>query len=159
MPRYAVAVGSNRGDRTASIAAAASLVEATGLARVTVRSGLIETAPVGGPRGQGAFLNGAWIVASALGPHQLLHLLQRVESALGRTRTVPWGPRTIDLDLLLREDALAVSTPVLTLPHPRLAGREFVLRPLAEIAAGWRVPPGGATVAELLQRLIASAAG
>jgi 2-amino-4-hydroxy-6-hydroxymethyldihydropteridine diphosphokinase len=150
---YAVGVGSNRGDRRATIAHAAELIDASGLARVVARSSLLENPPVGGPSGQGPFLNGAWIVESGLGPHQLLALLQGVEAALGRVRTVVWGPRTIDLDLLLREDGLTAETPVLALPHPRMHERSFVLRPLAEIAGGWVHPPTGLTISALAARL------
>jgi 2-amino-4-hydroxy-6-hydroxymethyldihydropteridine diphosphokinase len=110
-----------------------------------VRSDLIESAPVGGPDGQGSFLNGVWIVASDFGPHQLLAELQRIETACGRVRTVRWGPRTLDLDLLLRDDGLVVSSAVLTLPHPRIAERPFVLIPLQQVAAHWPgVPLSGA---------------
>ncbi len=145
--RYAIGVGSNLGDRAGTIAHAARLLVADGMVRVVAVSALHETAPVGGPQ-QPAFLNAAWVVATALGPHQLLYRLQAVESACGRTRTVHWGPRTLDLDLLLRADGLALATPALVLPHPRLAERAFVLRPLTEIAADWPVP-GLGTVATL----------
>ena len=144
---YTIGVGSNLGDRVGTIAAAARLLAADGMVRVVARSALHETAPVGGPL-QPAFLNAAWVVATALGPHQLLHRLQAVESACGRSRTVHWGPRTLDLDLLLRADGLALATPGLVLPHPRLEQRVFVLRPLAEIAADWPVP-GLGTVADI----------
>jgi 2-amino-4-hydroxy-6-hydroxymethyldihydropteridine diphosphokinase len=147
--RYAIAVGANLGDRQATIERAACLLDAGGMARVVARSPLIGSAAVGGPPGQGPYLNGAWVVASGFGAHQLLAELQRLESACGRVRTVHWGPRTLDLDLLLRDDGLVVASPVLTLPHPRLAERRFVLEPLAMIAPGWRVPGLGRTVAEL----------
>jgi 2-amino-4-hydroxy-6-hydroxymethyldihydropteridine diphosphokinase len=104
------------------------------------RSDLIESAPVGGPDGQGAFLNGVWIVASDFGPHQVLAELQRIETMCGRVRTVRWGPRTLDLDLLLRDDGVVVNSAVLTLPHPRIAERPFVLLPLSQVAAGWPIP-------------------
>ncbi len=151
--RYAVAVGSNLGDRAALIADAAVRLAADGLVAVERRSRLHSTAPVGGPTGQGDYLNGAWVVATGLGPHQLLHRLQAVESALGRVRCVPWGPRTIDLDLVLAEAPMVVRSGALTLPHPRLAERRFVLAPLAEIAAVWRHPLLGLSVDEMLSRL------
>ena len=129
--RYAIGVGSNLGNRQANIAAAADLLT-DGIALIA-SSTLHETAPIGGPEGQGLFCNAVWIVATDLGPHQLLHRLQRIETALGRVRTVRWGPRTLDLDLLLRADGLQISNPVLTLPHPLWQQRGFVRTPLAEV--------------------------
>lgn len=148
--RYAIGVGANRGDRAATIAAAAAALAPD--IRLLASAPLIATAPLGGPRGQEPFLNGAWVVVTDLGPHQLLHRLQAIESALGRARAVHWGPRTLDLDLLLREDGLQVANAVLTLPHPRLAERAFVLAPLAQIAGDWPVPGSGLTVAGLWLR-------
>jgi 2-amino-4-hydroxy-6-hydroxymethyldihydropteridine diphosphokinase len=136
--RYAIGVGANRGNPPATIAAALAMLPAE--IRLVTQAPQICTAPVGGPPGQASYLNGAWVVETALGPHQLLHALQRIENALGRTRTVRWGPRTLDLDLLLREDGLIVTSPVLTLPHPLLAVRAFVLTPLAAIAGDWWHP-------------------
>ena len=157
---YAVAIGANRGPREQTLARAGQLLMADGLARITARSAWHRTAPLGGPGGQEDFLNGAWLVASGLGPHQLLHRLQAIETRLGRVRTVHWGPRTIDLDLLLRDDGLRIANPVLSLPHPRLASRAFVLTPLAEIAGAWLVDdpqhPGGTISIRALARLVAS---
>ena len=88
---------------------------------------------MGGPRGQEWFLNAVWIISSELGPHSLLQVLQQIETACGRSRTVHWGPRLVDLDLLARADGLRVESPVLTLPHPRMAERPFVMSPLKEL--------------------------
>jgi len=157
---YAVAIGANRGARAQTFAQAEMLLEADGLCRISARSALHRTAPLGGPAGQGDYLNGAWLVASGLGPHQLLHRLQAIETRLGRVRTVRWGPRTIDLDLLLRQDGLRVDSPVLSLPHPHLAQRAFVLTPLSEIAGAWLIDdpsrPGRTTTIQALARLVAS---
>ena len=146
--RYAIGVGSNLGDRAATIAEAARLLERDGDVRIVKHSALIETKPVGGPTDQGAFLNGAWVVETAFGPHQLLALLQRIETACGRTRAVRWGPRTIDLDLLLADDGRVVASGVLELPHPRLLERLFVLGPLREIAGDWPLPETRTTIAD-----------
>lgn len=132
--RYVLAVGSNRGDRRAHFAAAAQRLEATGQIRITARSAVVEGPAVGGPTGQGPYLNAVWLLESSLGPHQLLDVILAVETAGGRTRTVPWGPRTIDLDLILRSDGLRVATPVLSLPHPRWRERRFVADPIRELA-------------------------
>jgi 2-amino-4-hydroxy-6-hydroxymethyldihydropteridine diphosphokinase len=151
--RYAVGIGSNLGDRAGIRAAAARMVDESGTARVVAQAPLIETAPLLPPDwtgpAPGRYLNGAWIVATDLGPHQFLLLLQSVEDRLGRTRELRWGPRTCDLDLLLREDGLMVETPVLILPHPQLHQRPFALLPLSGIAPGWTVPPSGVTVEAL----------
>lgn len=132
--RYVLAVGSNRGDRLNHFAAAAQRLEATRQIRITARSAVIEGPAVGGPTGQGPYLNAVWLLESSLGPHQLLDVILAVEAAGGRTRTVHWGSRTIDLDLILRGDGLTVATPVLTLPHPRWRERRFVADPLGELA-------------------------
>jgi 2-amino-4-hydroxy-6-hydroxymethyldihydropteridine diphosphokinase len=130
---YAVGIGANLGDREATFARAAALLTDDGQIRITARSAAIRSAPMGGPDGQEWFLNAVWILATGLGPHNLLQRLQAVEAECGRVRTVRWGPRTLDLDLLLRADGLQVASPVLTLPHPRLAERPFVTEPLAEL--------------------------
>ncbi len=117
--------------------------------QLTALSSVYETAPAGGPP-QGLFLNGACAVETVLRPAALLHLLLETEDKLGRVRRERWGPRTVDLDLLLYGECL-VNTPALVIPHPRLAERSFVLVPLAEIAPAAPVPGTGRTVEELLR--------
>ena len=148
-----IALGSNLGDRRASIDAAIARLDAVPGVRVTRRSSLYETAPVGGPAGQGSYLNAVVEATSTLGPDDLLARLQVIEADLGRVRTERDGPRTIDLDILLHGDAV-LDSPQLTLPHPRLHERLFVLDPLAEIAPGVVHPTVGQTVSKLRFRLL-----
>lgn len=140
-----VALGSNLGDREAAIRRAAELIGARRLS--TIR----ETEPWG-YADQPRFLNAVAEVETELGPRALLERLLAVERELGRERTGPrYGPRTIDLDLLVHGDA-TVSEPGLEVPHPRLAERLFVLEPLAELAPALAIP-GAGTVQELLRGL------
>ena len=147
--RFAIGLGGNLGDVPATAARARVLHAADGVV-VEAEATWLTTAPVGGPP-QPPVRNSAWIVVTGYGPHGLLAALQRAESACGRVREVHWGPRTLDLDLLLAEDGATVASPVLTLPHPRLHQRAFVLDPLAAIAPDWRLL--GLTVADLAARL------
>src|SRR5690242_16631519 len=128
-----IGLGSNLGDRRDSLERAVSALRQTPGVRVVRVSSFYETEPVGGPPGQPMFLNAAAELATDLGPEALLQVLLDVEQALGRVRSEHWGPRTIDLDSLLYGD-LALSGPRLTVPHPRMHERRFVLQPLAEIA-------------------------
>jgi 2-amino-4-hydroxy-6-hydroxymethyldihydropteridine diphosphokinase len=140
-----VGLGSNLGDREATIRRAAVLIDARRLS--TIR----ETEPWG-YADQPRFLNAVAELETSLGPRPLLEQLLAVERELGRERTGRrWGPRTIDLDLLLYGD-LAVDEPELTVPHPRLAERLFVLEPLAELAPARKIP-GNGTVSEALAGL------
>lgn len=144
-------VGANLGDREATIRRAlAALGERPGIDLVAVSS-LRETEPVG-YADQPPFLNGAAALETALAPRELLEALLDVERALGRTREGPrYGPRTIDLDLLVYGE-LVLDEPGLTLPHPRLHERRFALEPLAELAPDL-VVPGRGPVARLLAEL------
>lgn len=143
MPRAFVALGSNLGDREATIRAALDALAAEpGLELVAVSS-LVDTDPVGNVD-QPRFLNGAAEVDTELSPRDLLTALLAVEQRFGRRRdgAVPHGPRTLDLDLLLYGDA-EIDEPGLTVPHPRMHERGFVLGPLAELAPGLEVPGKG----------------
>jgi 2-amino-4-hydroxy-6-hydroxymethyldihydropteridine diphosphokinase len=142
MPRVYIGLGANLGDREATIRQALALLEAHGDVELEAVSSLRETDPVG-YEDQPRFLNGAAALWTELSPRALLELLQDVERRLGRDRSGPrWGPRTVDLDLLLY-DGETVNEPGLQIPHPRLAERRFVLEPLAELNDGLEVPGRG----------------
>ena len=129
MTRYAIALGSNLGDRVQHLRAA--LHGMGRLGEIQGISGLYETVPVGGPA-QDPYLNAVVIVESPLQARGVLDRLQAVEADLGRERSVRWGPRTLDLDIIAT-DGDPVQTPELEIPHPRAAERRFVLDPLAEV--------------------------
>ena len=151
MTRAYVGVGANLGNRQATIARALELLAAEPGVEVAAVSRLRETEPVG-YLDQPPFLNGAAAVDTSLPPRALLERLLAIEQALGRRREGPrFGPRSIDLDLLLYGD-LQVDEPKLTVPHPRLAQRRFVLEPLAELAPDL-VIPGRGPLGDLLAAL------
>lgn len=132
MIRAYLALGSNLGDRRAFLQSALDgLARAPGV-RVVAVSRLYETSPVGGPP-QEAYLNAAVAIDTELDPHALLGLAQRLEHAAARVRGERWGPRTLDVDVLVY-DELEIDTPELTVPHPRMWERGFVLAPLRDVA-------------------------
>ena len=143
-------LGSNLGDRLDHLQRAVDLLDADDRSRVDAVSSVYETAPVGGPE-QGPYLNIAVRLATRRPPRRLLELCQQTEAALGRVRTVRWGPRTVDVDILLYED-LVVRRADLQIPHPRLSERAFALIPLVEVAPGQRLPDGR-SLTTLLARL------
>jgi 2-amino-4-hydroxy-6-hydroxymethyldihydropteridine diphosphokinase len=147
-----IGLGSNLGDRSAALDTALCRLAAVTGVEILRHSRAAEYPSVGGPPGQQAYLNSAALLRTALPPEAMLALLGQVERELGRTREARWGPRTIDLDLLLYDDQV-IETPTLTVPHPRLAVRRFVLEPAAEIAADMVHPAIGWTVGRLLAHL------
>jgi 2-amino-4-hydroxy-6-hydroxymethyldihydropteridine diphosphokinase len=140
MARAFLSLGSNLGDRAATLEAALRALEASGDVRILRRSSLYETAPMG-KTDQPEFHNLVVEVETTLGPEVLLDRCQDVERALGRVRKERWGPRTVDVDLLLY-DRLTVTTERLIIPHPEMLRRRFVLEPLLEIAPGAILPDG-----------------
>lgn len=152
MALAAIALGSNLdsalGSREANLHEAITRMKALGDVRAV--SSFYDTEPIG-YLDQPRFLNAALLLATNLAPEDLLRQLLAIERAMGRDRTgaVPKGPRVIDLDLLLYEDVV-MQTADLTLPHPAMHEREFVLRPLADIAPDMRHPVLGLTMRELL---------
>jgi 2-amino-4-hydroxy-6-hydroxymethyldihydropteridine diphosphokinase len=147
---YAIALGSNRRSRHGSPAATlrAALAE---LGPASVSS--IRATPALGPAGRG-FANAVAIVESALDPEELLTELKAIERRFGRRSGRRWGPRVLDLDIILWSGG-AWGGPGPIVPHPAFRGRTFVLAPLAELAPGWRDPLSALTVRQLLARLTA----
>ncbi|WP_254508354.1 2-amino-4-hydroxy-6-hydroxymethyldihydropteridine diphosphokinase [Anatilimnocola floriformis] len=152
MANCLLSLGSNLGDRGAHLQAALRSLSSLPQTVLLAQSSFRDTKPVGGPAAQDPFLNAAALIETSLSAQQLLAELQRIENELGRVRTERWGPRTIDLDLLLY-DKLELESPELTLPHPRMSFRRFVLEPANEIAAEMVYPINGWTIARLLENI------
>jgi len=142
----AIGLGSNLGDRLGHLAAAVAAI-GTSVGMVARLSSVYETAPVGGPD-QDDYLNAVAVVDTELDPDQTLDRLLAIERQMGRERRERWGPRIIDLDLLLYGEA-TIDRPGLTIPHPRMTGRRFVLEPLAEVWPHPILPDGTAIAAAL----------
>ena len=144
-----IGLGSNLGERERLLASAIDSLRLQPQVNVTAVSAWFETAPFGGPRGQQAYLNGALQLETTLCPADLLGILNKLEDHAGRRRTERHGPRTLDLDILFYDDVVQTKAD-LTLPHPRLHERLFVLQPLSQIAPRFQHPILKKTVAELL---------
>lgn len=155
MTQALLGLGSNLGRRDELLAAALHSLDTLPHTRLLAHSRWHETRPIGGPPGQGLFLNGAASIETHLTPSALLAALRQCEAQAGRQRLVRWQARTLDLDLLLFGD-LVLTTPDLDIPHPRMPLRRFVLEPAAEIAPHFVHPPSGRSVAQLLARLDAA---
>ncbi len=149
MTRSLLALGSNLGDRAAMLREATRAVASLPNCQLIARSQWYETVPVGGPEGQEAFLNGAVLLETKVAPRKLCKALLRIEAVLGRKRAVRWDARAIDIDLLLY-GLEKIASPELTVPHPRMSFRQFVLEPAAEIAGAMVHATSGWTVEGLL---------
>jgi 2-amino-4-hydroxy-6-hydroxymethyldihydropteridine diphosphokinase len=145
-----VGIGSNLGDRAATIEAAVEALRRSAAIQVVRVSNLMEFDAVGGPPGAPPFLNAAAELTTTLGSHALLKRLLEIERDLGRDRRIKWEPRTIDLDLLLFGSSI-ISSQELVVPHPLMHERLFVLQPLAQIAPEAIHPTLQMTVAGLLE--------
>jgi len=143
-----LSLGSNIGDREENLRRAVVLLECGDL-RIARRSSVYETEPQD-VRNQPWFLNAVVEVETTLFPLQLLHWILKIEKQMGRRRTTPKGPRSIDIDILLYGN-FVISSPTLTVPHPGLATRRFVLEPMAEMAPELRHPVLRKTMRELMQ--------
>lgn len=146
--KCAIALGSNLGDSRAILEAALKTLAATPNITLKASSSWYQTKAIGPP--QPDYINGCVLLHVQTAPQQLLETLLGIEAQFGRIRRERWGPRSLDLDLLLYDD-LILETPTLQLPHPRMKERAFVLVPLAEIAPDWIEPVSGIAIAQLLQ--------
>lgn len=145
-----IALGSNMGDKKGYLDEAVEKLKNHPLCQVIKVADYIQTEPYGGVE-QDVFLNSALELRTLLYPEELLRLLNQIEAEAGRERTIHWGPRTLDLDILFYDDCI-IDTPSLTIPHIDLQNRDFVLLPMAEIAPYFRHPTLGYTMQQLLNR-------
>ena len=152
MPTCLLSLGSNVGHREATIAAAIGEITALPDVQLIRHSGWHRSRPVGGPPGQGEYVNSAAVIETTIAPLTLLSELQSIEARHGRQRGERWAPRTLDIDILLYGNEVS-ETPMLTLPHPRMTFRTFVLAPAAEVAPKMRHPVIGWPVERMLLHL------
>ena len=146
-----IGLGSNLGDREKNLRDAINILERHSRCSVVDVSDFCETDPVG-YEDQGKFLNAAAKVETICSPEELMELLLEIEATLGRERTVRWGPRTIDLDILLYDD-LILPGPFVTVPHPRMANRMFVMQPLCQLAPYEVHPVSRKTMQDIMAEL------
>jgi len=147
-----LAFGGNLGQPLAQFRHAVALLQQQPQIKRISCSPVYQTPAIGGPANQPDYLNAVVEIRTDMPADRLLHLCQQIEDQAGRTREVHWGPRTLDIDLLFFAD-LTIDTPELTLPHPRLHQRHFVLLPLYDLAPNLIHPLLGLPVKDLLQRL------
>ena len=150
-----LALGSNLGDRFAHLRAAVYAIDSLPEVDLILPDDVacvFETTPIGGPPGQNRYLNTVVRVRTSMSPGGLLAATQGIETAAGRVRKEHLGPRVLDIDLLLHDD-LTIHDKILTLPHPRMHERRFVLEPLAQLAPSVHHPILRATISALLGRL------
>jgi len=148
--RSAIALGSNLGDSRAILESSLKILDQTPGISLLAQSSFYRTAPVGPP--QPDYLNACALLKAEMSPQELLETLLAIEAKFGRVRQERWGPRILDLDLLLF-DNLILDTPNLTLPHTYLRERAFVLVPLVEIAPDWIDPISEKAIAQLVQEV------
>lgn len=153
-----IALGANLGDRAKNLRDALTLLDKADGVRVVQVSSFLENPAVGGLAGSPPFLNAVAEVETTLPAIDLLHRLLDIERSLGRERREKWGPRTLDLDVIVYGEQI-IRTPELTVPHPRLQERRFVLQPLAEIAPDLTIPGMDRSVRELLTAIDNGGAG
>ena len=147
-----IGCGANEGARREQLNQAIDMLRFMPGVRLVDVSQFLETLPVGGPPGQSPYLNAACLIETTFKPAEVLDMLLAVENTLHRSRETRWGPRTIDLDLLLYDDCV-LKTECLQVPHPRMTTRRFVLEPAAAIAADLKHPVAGCTIRELLENI------
>ncbi|WP_254564969.1 2-amino-4-hydroxy-6-hydroxymethyldihydropteridine diphosphokinase [Oscillatoria sp. HE19RPO] len=146
----AIGLGSNLGDSRSTLESALAILDRTPGIELKKRSIWYKTAPIG--PSQPDYFNGCALLEVQLNPQELLKVLLNIERQFGRIRQERWGPRTLDLDILLFGD-LILETSELQLPHPRMRERAFVLVPLAEIVPNWIDPVSGEAIAQLLEKV------
>jgi 2-amino-4-hydroxy-6-hydroxymethyldihydropteridine diphosphokinase len=151
--RCAIALGANLGQPQTTLEAALDALDRTPQIRVEAHSSWYLTQAIGPP--QPDYINGCAILQTALSPIALMQTLLNIENHFGRIRRERWGARTLDLDLLLFDDVIMDSAD-LTIPHPRMCDRAFVLIPLSEIAPDWPEPISGQPIQTLLQNVDAT---